>query len=183
MRKNFTIPTWLNTLWPGFFLFFFLAFLANPAWGAFLPDVLDEAGGTDRWIADPPRVMTLETASENLGRWQNRVYRRTAPIASVEVHLMEGEGFGPPYIPGSGGTAAEEPGEALFPASETYEMLKIEGKCAILESSALTGWALSVALGGKRTLLLESASLPPKELFGFAERLIRFLPAEERNDK
>jgi hypothetical protein len=168
-------------IWPGFFLAF-LVFFVSPAWGASLPDVLDEAGGPGRWAAGPLRVTALETASENLGRWQNRVYRRTAPIASVEVHLMEGEGFGPPYIPGSA-AAAGDSGEALFPASAAYETLKIEGNCAILESSELTGRALSVALGGNRTLLIESAGLSPEELLGFAGRLIRILSLEERDKK
>jgi hypothetical protein len=146
-----------------------------------LPDILDEPGA-DRWIADPPKVTTLETASENFGRWENRVYRRTAPIASVEVNLMEGEGFGAPYIPADGavmdGTVADT-NTALFPASSAYETLKIDGKCAILESSELTGRALSVALGGNRTLLAESAGLSAEELRGFAERLVRALRARD----
>jgi hypothetical protein len=168
-------------------LFLFL-FFALPAQGASLPDVLGEAGDPERWVADPPRITALETGSENLGLWQNRVYRRSAPIASVEVNLIEGEGFGALYIPG-GEPLPGKPvpdsnsNDALFPASPAYETLKIEGKYAILESSELTGRALSVALGGNRTLLAESAGLSPEELRGFAERLIRALPAEAGRDK
>jgi hypothetical protein len=154
------------------FLFFFFAFSAQ---GASLPDVLGETGGSDRWVADPPWDTVLKTASENLGLWQNRVYRRTAPIASVEVSLMEGEGFGTLYVP-DGKTASDG---ALFPASSAYETLKIDGKYAILESSELTGLSLSVALGRNRTLLTESAGLSAEELRGFVERLVRALTAEE----
>jgi hypothetical protein len=167
---------------PGVFLFslFFslLALFALPARGASLPDVL-EAGEDERWAAGPSRVTALDTGSENLGRWQYRVYRRAAPAASVEVHLMEGEGFGSLYIPKSGPASDDALPRALFPASPAYETLKIDGKYAILESDKLTGSALSVALGGNRTLLAESASLSPEELCGFAEKLIRALAAEE----
>jgi hypothetical protein len=158
-------------------LFLFFVFFVNSAQAASLPDVLGElgeTGGPDRWVADPPRATALETASENLGLWQNRVYRRAAPIASVEVSLMEGEGFGTLYIPD--GAASDG---ALFPASSGYETLKIDGKYAILESSELTGLSLSVALGRNRTLLAESAGLSAEELRGFTERLVRALPAEE----
>jgi hypothetical protein len=170
----------------GVFLFLWSVFslLALPALGTPLPDILGEPGG-ELWVAGPPRVTALEVGSENLGQWQNRIYRRTAPIASVEVNLMEGEGFGAPYVPGADaadGPAADVDG-ALFPASSAYETLKIGEKYAILESNELTGVALSVALGGNRTLLAESAGLSPEELSGFAERLIRALPAEERDAK
>jgi hypothetical protein len=161
------------------FLLFFV-FSVNPAQGASLPDVLGEPGGADGWAAGPPRATALDTASENLGVWQNRVYRRAAPIASVGVSLMEGKGFGTLYIPGSGDAAGLP--DALFPASSSCETLKIGGKYAILESGGLTGQALSVALGKNRTLLAESAGLSAEELIAFAEKLVRALPAEANSE-
>jgi hypothetical protein len=160
-------------------LFLFFVFFVNSAQAASLPDVLGEAGGPDRWAADPPRATALETASENLGLWQNRVYRRAAPIASVEVSLMEGEGFGTLYVPDGKAVPDETASDgALFPASSGYETLKIDGKYAILESSELTGRSLSVALGRNRTLLAESTGLSAEELRSFTERLVRALPAD-----
>jgi hypothetical protein len=153
----------------------------RPARGASLPDALGEAGDPGRWVADPPRATELKIGSESLGQWQNRIYRRAAPIASVEVNLMEGKGFGAPYIPGSDPLPDAPPlnkNDVLFPAWSVYETLRIEGKHAVLESSELTGRALSVALGGHRTLLAESVSLSVEELRDFTEQLIRALPAE-----
>jgi hypothetical protein len=150
-----------------------LLFFALPAWGAPLPDVL--IVGADRWVADLPRdtalTATLEKGTKNLGQWQNRVYRRAEPISSVEVNLMEGEGFGVPYFP----EGAVLSNDQLFPASPAYETLSVRGRRAILETDRLTGSAISVALDARLTLLTESVSLSPSELLIFTDYLIQSL--------
>ena len=139
-----------------------------PAQAAPLPDVLDE------WTSTPIMTTELNTASEDLGLWQNRIYTRTAPIASVEINLMEGAGTGTLWIP-EGDVARND---APLGFSSLYRTLNITGKRAILERGEVTGQALSIKLDRYRTLTLESKSLSEEELLDFAARLIAALQAD-----
>ncbi|MDR1979415.1 MAG: hypothetical protein LBQ42_11840 [Synergistaceae bacterium] len=138
-----------------------LAF-APTADAASMPDALDE------WRASPERITELK-GSEPLGQWANRTYSRTAPIASVEVNLMEGPGPGPLFVPE--GKVAADDGPLGF--SSTYETLNVGRHRGILERGEVTGQALAIALGKNRTLTLETGSLSTEELLGFAEKLIK----------
>ncbi|MDR1379282.1 MAG: hypothetical protein LBJ36_09580 [Synergistaceae bacterium] len=129
-----------------------------------LPDVLDE------WHSSQAQTTHL-TTSEELGRWTNRVYTRTTPIAGVEVNLMEGSGPGTLYVPEGEVTG----NEGLLGFSSTYKTLTVAGKRAVLECGDVTGQALAVSLDKERTLTLETKSLSEKELLDFAVKLIAAL--------
>lgn len=147
------------------FLMLALFVSAFPAEAAPLPDVLDE------WHATPIATTKFDTASEDLGRWQNRVYTRSAPIANIEVNLMEGPGPGSLRVPSENISRNDAP----LGFVSTYETLNIAEKRAILERGEVTGQALAVALDTKRTLTIESKSVSREELIDFAERLIHVL--------
>ena len=130
-----------------------------------LPDVLDE------WHATPMETTRFRTTSEDLGLWQNRIYTRTAPIASIEVDLMEGTGPGTLRVPEN----KVEKNDAPLGFVSTYRTLNISGKRAILERGEVTGQALAVAFDKNRTLTIETKSVSEEELLNFAERLIHAL--------
>ena len=143
-------------------LSFFFCLSPCSAYAAPLPDVLDE------WHADPIATREFRTASEDLGQWQNRIYRRAAPIAGVEVGLMEGSGPGTLRVPDK----PTPQNDAPLGFVSTYRTLNIAGKRAILERGEVTGQALAVALDKNRTLTLETKSLSEEEFLNFAERLV-----------
>jgi hypothetical protein len=141
---------------------------AQAANAALLPDELGE------WQGSP--VYTTEfSASKAFGQWSSRTYTRTSPIASVEVHLMEGIGPGSLFVPEGNFPIAADAGP-LGPSS-TYETLNIAGYRAILERGELTGQSLAVALAQNRTLTLENKSLSTRELLDFAENFLAALAA------
>ena len=148
--------------------------LAKNANAANLPDTLDEWRGT---LVQATEFITTKD-DENLGQWQNRVYIRDAPIASVEANLMEGPGTGTLFVPEGntpdGGIAKNK---APLGFASVYETLNIAGKRAILERGDVTGQALAVALGENKTLTLETNSLSREELLDFAQTLIVLLEA------
>ena len=133
-----------------------------------LPDAMDE------WSATPIQSTKLDVGSEDLGTWRNRVYTRTAPIASIEVNLTEGAGFGTLYVPDTEGRNNDAP----IGFASTYETLNIADKRAILERGEVTGQALAIAFDKNKTLTLESKSVSTEELLDFAERLVRALQVE-----
>ncbi|MDR2528750.1 MAG: hypothetical protein LBD04_07025 [Synergistaceae bacterium] len=136
-------------------------FAPSAAHTADLPEKVGE------WRGMPAQVteFTLTKDNENVGRWENRVYTRAAPIASVEANLMKGSGPGTLFV--------HEEGNEFTPPP--YEVLNIAGKRAILEYEEATGQALAVALGKDSTLTLESKSLSREELLSFARNLIAIL--------
>ena len=162
--------------------------------GAFLmmPDVIKDLG---EWQASPERVTDFSLFSpsspsslssqvktaktpEVLGQWSYRVYTRTAPIARIEVNLMEGPGPGTLFVPqGEAAVNKKNKNEERLGFSPTYETFlstNVAGYPAILESGIL-GQALCVALGKNRTLTLETQSLSSEELLKWAEKLITAL--------
>lgn len=148
-----------------FCLFLFL----YPAQAAPLPDVLDE------WHAAPTATTELRAASEDLGRWRNRIYARAAPIARIEVNFMEGSGPGTLRVP----EVRALQNDAPLGFVSTYRTLNISGKRAILERGEVTGQALAVAFDKNRTLTIETRSVSEEELLHFAERLIHALEQED----
>ena len=122
-----------------------------------MPDVLGE------WRASSEHITELKA----LGRWLNRIYTRKAPIASVEVNLMEGSGPGTLFVP-EGEVAAND---APIGFSSTYETLNVAGHRGILERGEVTGQALAISLSKDRTLTLETKSLSREEFLDFAEKL------------
>jgi hypothetical protein len=122
-----------------------------------MPDELGE------WRVSSEHVTELNTH----GQWANRIYTRKAPMASVEVNLMEGPGPGTLFVPE--GEVAANAGPLGF--SSTYETLNLAGHPAILECGEITGQALAVSLGKDRTLTLETKSLSREEFLDFAEKL------------
>ena len=163
MKKNgISRAVFLGFLWCTMFL------ISAAVEAAPLPDVMDE------WQSGPIHTTTLDVGSEDLGTWRNRVYTRTSPIASIEVNLTEGPGFGTLFVPDTEGRTDDAP----IGFSSTYETLNIADKRAILERGDVTGQALAVAFDKNMTLTLESKSVSAEELLDFAERLIRALQAE-----
>ena len=122
-----------------------------------MPDVLGE------WLASSEHITELKA----LGRWLSRIYTRKAPIASVEVNLMEGSGPGTLFVP-EGEVAAND---APIGFSSTYETLNVAGHRGILERGEITGQALAISLSKDRTLTLETKSLSREEFLDFAEKL------------
>ncbi|MDR2179002.1 MAG: hypothetical protein LBP21_01715 [Synergistaceae bacterium] len=131
--------------------------LTSSAHGQPMPDVLGE------WRASLERVAELNAH----GRWSNRVYTHQAPIAGVEVNLMEGPGPGTLFVP-EGEVAAND---APLGFSSTYETLNVAGHRGILERGEILGQALAISLGKDRTLTLETKSLSREEFLSFAEKL------------
>lgn len=143
--------------------------LAIPSYAAPLPDVLDE------WDATTIITTELTTTSEDFGYWQNRIYKRFAPIAQIEVNLMDGAGPGTLYVPS--GTVSHT--DAPLGFSSGFRTLEVGGRKAILESGEVTGMALAIRFDTNQTLTLESKSISESELLNFAERLIFALSIEE----
>ena len=126
------------------------------------------------WKAEAEYATPLKTASDDLGKWEDRLYVRTAPLARVEVLLMEGSGPGTLRVPPA---AASDEGKTPLKDTPigfgaTYETLTVAGLDAILEHEDLTGYALAVKLDKNQTLTVESKSLSREELLNFAERII-----------
>lgn len=155
----------MKKLYASIFMAFFFAPVPLPAQAAPLPDALDE------WHATPTATTRFQTASEDLGRWQSRTYTRTAPIAKIEVDLMEGPGPGTLRVPESSATKNDAP----LGFVSTYKTLNVSGKRAILEREEVMGQALAVAFDRDRTLTIETRSVSEEELLNFAERLIHAL--------
>ena len=139
---------------------------------AVLPDALNEWRRTSVQTTE----FTTTKDGENFGQWENCVYTRSAPIASVETNLMDGSGPGTLFVPEGASPGNEiSTNDAPIGFSSTYETMYIAGKRAILESGEITGLALAVALGKDRTLTLETKSLLREELFIFAQKMIAAL--------
>jgi hypothetical protein len=147
-----------------FLLCLILPALPSNVYALPMPDALGE------WRASPEHVTELK----DLGQWLSRIYTRETPIASVEVHLMEGSGPGTLFVP-QGEVAGND---APIGFSSTYETLNVAGHRAILERGEITGQALAISLGKDRTLTLETKSLSRKEFLDFAEKLAAILEGE-----
>ncbi|MCR4819220.1 MAG: hypothetical protein K5841_09725 [Fretibacterium sp.] len=120
-----------------------------------------------------PLVLTAN--SEDVGRWTQRIYTRTAPPCSVEVNLMEGSGPGPLRVPTEnplGGPEAAGSGRGVIQGRPEYRVLDVAGHRAVLERYPHLPLALSVAVGRDAVLTLESSSATAEELAALAEEII-----------
>ncbi|MDR1731270.1 MAG: hypothetical protein LBR61_04165 [Synergistaceae bacterium] len=157
--KNFSVP--LFVLFSAM-IFSLRAFVVSPAEGAPLPDALGE------WRTEPPVSVRFETASHDLGVWENRTYIRAAPPASIGVDWMEGAGPGTLRVP-EGEISRDD---APLGFVSVYKTLDVAGKSAILERGEVTGQVMAVAFGKNRTLTFETKSVSEEELLTFAARLV-----------
>jgi hypothetical protein len=84
---------------------------------------------------------------------------------------MEGPGSGQLFVPE--GRIFSDDGPIGF--LSTYETLTVAGRRAVLERSDVTGQALAVAMGTRRTVTFETRGISREELLNFAERMIEAL--------
>ncbi len=129
---------------------------------ASLPEALPD------WKSKTQDTVEFKTVSDDFGQWNNRVYTRVSQPGAVEAVLMEGSGPGTLMVPSGDIKTNDYP----IGFGATYTTIKVDGHEAILEGESITGLALAVKLGEKRTLTLESKSLSQDELIEFAKKVI-----------
>ena len=130
-----------------------------------LPDDIGE------WRAVSTAVTPLITEynHESQGSVTFRTYKRESPSAILDVILTEGAGTGKLYIP-----EKVNDSEGMMPCESGFELVKVSGHDAILESHPYMPLALAVMLGLDATLTIETASLSREQIIGFTENMIEY---------
>lgn len=127
----------------------------------------------------PNRVGEWQTVSENIlplittyngeshGRVVYRTYKRESPSAFLDVILTEGLGAGSLYVP-----EKVNDSKGMMPNDSGFEVLKVSGHDAIIESQSFMPLVLAVNAGDNITLNLESPSANREELMRVAEEIL-----------
>lgn len=118
------------------------------------------------WINGELRKTELDTVSGKRGFWLERDYRNTV---GVPFHAVWMEGSGD-----KGWTPAEKEisaDDGPLGTGASYKTLSIKGEKAILEHHPVTGYSLSVKVGKKGTLTIESIIASEEEMITAAEVL------------
>ena len=129
-----------------------------------MTDALPEITG---WINGELRKTEFDTVSGKRGFWLEREYRNNAG-APFHAVWMEGSGD-------KGWTPAEKEisaDDGPLGAGASYRTLSVKGEKAILEHHPVTGYSLSVKVGKKGTLTLESIIANEEEIIVAAGVLI-----------
>ena len=147
--------------------------LTSMACASFLPGKLGDWRLSSEHVTELIESGSEVLSSKDLGKWTNAFYVRNAPIAGIEVQLMEGPGPGGLFVPE--GVVSSDDGPIGF--LSTYETLDVAGRRALLERNDVTGQALAVALG-MRTVTFEASGISREELLDFAAILIEELESK-----
>jgi hypothetical protein len=129
-----------------------------------MTDALPEIPG---WINGELRKTEFDTVSGKRGFWLERDYRNNAGVPFHAV-WMEGSGDKGWTPPGNEISADDGP----LGTGASYKTLSVKGEKAILEHHPVTGYSLSVKVGKKGTLTLESIIAAEEEMTAAAEVLV-----------
>ncbi|NLD05846.1 MAG: hypothetical protein GX672_08150 [Synergistaceae bacterium] len=127
-------------------------------------DALPEIEG---WINGELRKTEFDTVSGKRGFWLERDYRHTV---GVPFHAVWMEGSGDKgWTPPEKEISADD---GPLGTGASYKTLYVMGEKAILEHHPVTGYSLSVKVGKKGTLTLESIIATEEEMAAAAEVLV-----------
>lgn len=129
-----------------------------------MTDALPEIPG---WINGELRKTEFDTVSGKRGFWLERDYRNNAGVPFHAV-WMEGSGDKGWTPPGNEISADDGP----LGTGASYKTLSVKGEKAIIEHHPVTGYSLSVKVGKKGTLTLESLIAAEEEMTAAAEVLV-----------
>ena len=129
-----------------------------------MTDALPEIPG---WINGELRKTEFDTVSGKRGFWLERDYRNNAGVPLHAV-WMEGSGDKGWTPPGNEISADDGP----LGTGASYKTLSVKGEKAIIEHHPVTGYSLSVKVGKKGTLTLESLIAAEEEMSAAAEVLV-----------
>ena len=129
-----------------------------------MTDALPEIQG---WIHSELRKTEFDTVSGKRGFWLERDYRNNAGVPFHAV-WMEGSGDKGWTPPGNEISADDGP----LGTGASYKTLSVKGEKTIIEHHPVTGYSLSVKVGKKGTLTLESLIATEEEMTAAAEVLV-----------
>lgn len=116
------------------------------------------------WMNGALRKTEFDTVSGKRGYWLERDYRNSA---GVPFHAVWMEGSGEKgWTPPEKDISADD---GPLGTGASYKTISIKGEKAILEHHPVTGYSLSVKVGKKGTLTLESVIATEEEMTAAAE--------------
>ena len=121
------------------------------------------------WQIVSTNILPLVTTynGESHGRVVYRTYKRESPSAFLDVILTEGAGAGSLYVPEKVNAS-----KGMLPNDSGFEVVKVSGHDAIIESQSFMPLVLAVNAGDNITLNLESPSANTEELVRIAEEIL-----------
>lgn len=134
---------------------------------------LPDSFGEWRKLSGNILPLITEYNGESHGRVVYVTYRRESPSGTLDVILTEGTGAGNLYVPEKVNTA-----KGMMPSDSGYEVVKVSGHDAIIESQSYMPVVLSVKVGENITLNLESPSAGKEELMRIAEEILSWRVTE-----
>lgn len=142
--------------------FFALSF-AECVFALELPNQIGE------WHEVSTNILPLITTynNESHGRVVYATYKRESPSAFLDVILTEGSGTGNLYVP-----EKVNDSEGMMKSDSGFEVVKVSGHDAIIESQSFMPLVLAVNVGDNITLNLESPSANREELMRVAEEIL-----------
>ena len=141
-------------------------FSALTAAGA-LAQNIDALTEIDGWTNGELRKTEFDTVSGKRGFWLERDYRNTVGVPFRAV-WMEGSGD-KGWAPSDKEISADD---GLLGSGAIYKTIAIKGEKAIIEHHPITGYSLSVKVGKKGTLTLESNVANEEEMISTAETFV-----------
>ena len=144
-------------------IFLLLMMICSPAFALELPNRIGE------WHSVSTKILPLITTynGESHGRVVYVMYKRESPSGFLDVILAEGTGAGSLYVP-----EKVNDSEGMMPNDSGFEILKVSGHDAIIESQSYMPLVLAVNAGDNITLNLESPSASKEELIRVAEEVL-----------
>ena len=121
------------------------------------------------WHSVSTNILPLITTynSESHGRVVYATYKRELPSGFLDIILTEGSGTGNLYVP-----EKVNDSEGMMKSDSGFEVVKVSGHDAIIESQAFMPLVLSVSVEDNIILNLESPSANKEELMRVAEEIL-----------
>lgn len=121
------------------------------------------------WQTVSTNILPLVTTynGESHGRVVYRTYKRESPSAFLDVILTEGAGAGSLYVP-----EKVNGSKGMMPNDSGFEVVKVSGHDAIIESQSFMPLVLAVSVEDNITLNIESPSANKEELVRIAEEIL-----------
>lgn len=121
------------------------------------------------WYSVSKNILPLITEynHESHGRVVYVTYKRESPSGFLDVILTEGAGTGSLYVPEKVNAS-----KGMMPSDSGFEVVKVSGHDAIIESQSYMPLALAVNTGDNITLNIESTSANKEELVRIAEEIL-----------
>ena len=121
------------------------------------------------WQTVSTNILPLVTTynGESHGRVVYRTYKRESPSGFLDVILTEGSGAGSLYVP-----EKVNGSKGMMPNDSGFEVVKVSGHDAIIESQSFMPLVLAVSVEDNITLNIESPSANREELMRIAEEIL-----------